>query len=265
MRLVRYLDDGTARLGAVDDRGFVREYVTDVGTVASDQERALADLSPLPVVPRSASIICVGLNYVDHAREAGANLPKMPLLFAKSSNSLIAHGRPILVPTDITREVDYEAELGIVIGRRCSQVTEQEALDNVWGYTCVNDVSARDLQFAHGQWFRGKSLDTFCPVGPFLTTADEVPDPQTLRIRSYVNGEVRQDSTTANMVFSVAELISYISRTITLEPGDLIATGTPAGVGYAREPKALLVPGDQVTVEIDGLGALSNSVAERHP
>jgi 2,4-diketo-3-deoxy-L-fuconate hydrolase len=149
-----------------------------------------------------------------------------------------------------------------VIGRRCSRVTQREALDYVWGYTCVNDVSARDLQFADGQWFRGKSLDTFCPLGPFLTTADEVPDPQALQVRAYVNREVRQDSSTANMVFSVAELISYISTTITLVPGDLIATGTPAGVGYARDPKAALAPGDTVTVEIESLGSLSNPVAE---
>ncbi len=257
MRLVRYLDDDVARYGVVDEHGLVREHVV------GEEERPLESLTLLPIVERSASIICVGLNYVDHAAEAGAALPKVPLLFGKSSNSLLAHGKPVLVPLGITNEVDYEAELGVVMSRRCSNVTEAEALDYVWGYTCVNDVSARDLQFAHGQWFRAKSLDTFCPVGPFLTTADEVPDPQAMRIHARVNGETRQDSSTANMVFSVAELISYISATITLERGDLIATGTPAGVGYGRNPKALLAPGDSVTVEISGLGILSNPVAAR--
>ncbi len=264
MRLVRFLEDGTAKTGTVDPEGVVRGYQADPETpVADTRERHLSELSLLPVVTRSAAIVCVGLNYVDHAEEAGAALPGEPLLFGKSPNSLLAHGAPILLPTETTSEVDYEAELGVVIGRRCTGVAEREALDYVGGYTCVNDVSARDLQFAHGQWYRGKSLDTFCPVGPFIVTPDEVPDPQALGIRAYVNGDLRQDSSTANMVFGVAELISYISRTITLEPGDLIATGTPAGVGYARHPKALLAPGDVITVEIDGVGSLVSPVAEK--
>jgi 2-keto-4-pentenoate hydratase/2-oxohepta-3-ene-1,7-dioic acid hydratase in catechol pathway len=210
-------------------------------------------------IERPGKIICVGLNYRDHAEETGAELPKAPLLFAKWANTLIGPGDPIVIPPEV-HEADYEAELGVVIGRTTSRVSEAGALDAVRGYICVNDVSARDLQFGDGQWTRGKSVDTFCPVGPELVPREEVDDPQALGIRCLVNGEALQDSTTANMIFSVAEIIAYVSRTITLEPGDLIATGTPAGVGIARDPKVLLDDGDEVTIEIDGLGRLTNPV-----
>jgi 2-keto-4-pentenoate hydratase/2-oxohepta-3-ene-1,7-dioic acid hydratase in catechol pathway len=206
-------------------------------------------------------IICVGLNYRDHAEETGAELPTAPLLFAKWPNTLIGPGEPIVLPEE-AREVDYEAELGVVIGRRARRVDEAQALDAVRGYICVNDVSARDLQFADGQWTRGKSPDSFCPVGPRLVPREEVDDPQALAIRCLVNGQVLQDSSTAQMVFSVAEIIAYVSRTITLEPGDLIATGTPAGVGVFRDPKILLKDGDEVTVEVEGLGSLTNPVQQ---
>ena len=206
-------------------------------------------------------IICVGLNYRDHAEETGAELPTAPLLFAKWPNTLIGPGEPIVIPPEAT-QVDYEAELGVVIGRRARRVPEAQALDAVRGYICVNDVSARDLQFADGQWTRGKSPDSFCPVGPRLVPREEVADPQALAIRCLVNGQVLQDSSTAQMVFSVAEIIAYVSRTITLEPGDLIATGTPAGVGVFRDPKILLKDGDEVTVEVEGLGTLTNPVQQ---
>jgi 2-keto-4-pentenoate hydratase/2-oxohepta-3-ene-1,7-dioic acid hydratase in catechol pathway len=206
-----------------------------------------------------SKIICVGLNYRDHAEEQGTELPKAPLLFAKWPNTLIGDGEPIVLPAE-AREVDYEAELGVVIGTRTRHVEEARALDAVQGYICVNDVSARDLQFADGQWTRGKSPDTFCPVGPRLVAREEIDDPQALAVRCTVNGEVLQDSSTANMIFSVAEIIAYISRTITLEPGDLIATGTPAGVGVFRDPKILLQDGDEVSVEVEGLGTLTNPV-----
>jgi 2-keto-4-pentenoate hydratase/2-oxohepta-3-ene-1,7-dioic acid hydratase in catechol pathway len=208
-----------------------------------------------------AKIICVGLNYRDHAEETGAELPTAPLLFAKWANTLIGPGEPIVLPPE-SSQVDYEAELGVVIGRAGRRVAERDALDHVRGYVCVNDVSARDLQFADGQWTRGKSPDTFCPVGPRLVPREEVDDPQALAIRCLVNGEVLQDSTTANMVFSVAEVIAYVSRTVTLEPGDLIATGTPAGVGVFRDPQVLLQDGDEVTVEVEGLGRLTNPVTK---
>ncbi len=210
-------------------------------------------------IERPGKIVCVGLNYRDHAEEQGAPLPEAPLLFAKWQNTLIGHGEPIVIPPIVTK-CDYEAELGVVMGRTVRDVSTENALEAVAGYICVNDVSARDLQFADGQWTRGKSPDTFCPVGPGLVLRDEISDPQQLTIRAILNGTPMQDSTTANMVFGVAELIAYITRTITLEPGDLIATGTPAGVGAFRDPPVFMQPGDEITIEIEGLGSLTNPV-----
>jgi len=210
-------------------------------------------------IERPQKIICVGLNYRDHAEEQGAELPSAPLLFAKWPNALIGPGEAIVLPR-VSKRVDYEAELGVVIGERVRGVSKENALDAVRGYICLNDVSARDLQFSDGQWTRGKSADTFCPVGPRLVPAAEVPDPQALGIRCVLNGEMMQDSTTANMIFGVAEIIAYASATMTFEPGDLIATGTPAGVGVFRDPPVLLKDGDEVTIEIDGLGSLTNPV-----
>lgn len=214
-------------------------------------------------IERPGKIICVGLNYSDHAEEQGSAPPKEPMLFAKWPNSLIGAGDTIVLPPE-SEQVDYEAELGVVIGRTVRRATEASALDAVRGYICVNDVSARDLQFADGQWSRGKSPDTFCPVGPRLVPREEIDDPQALAIRCLVNGRTLQDSSTANMIFSVAEIIAHITRTITLEPGDLIATGTPAGVGVFRDPKVLLQDGDEVTVEVEGLGSLTNPVEKEH-
>ena len=214
--------------------------------------------SRLPI-DRPGKIVCVGMNYRDHAAEAGLDVPEQPVLFAKWDNSLVGPGEPIVIPPGVER-VDYEAELGVVIGRRARRVAVGEALEVVAGYVCVNDVSARGLQFQDGQWTRGKSLDTFCPVGPRLAPAAEVPDPQALAIRCSVNGTLLQDSSTAEMVFGVAEIVSFVSSWITLDPGDLIATGTPAGVGFTREPPVYLEPGDTVTVEIEGVGALTNPV-----
>jgi 2-keto-4-pentenoate hydratase/2-oxohepta-3-ene-1,7-dioic acid hydratase in catechol pathway len=210
-------------------------------------------------ISRPGKIVCVGLNYLDHAAEGGQELPKEPLLFAKWPNTLIGDGDAIVVPPAV-KQVDYEAELGVVIGTTAKRVGEADALDHVAGYICLNDVSARDLQFADGQWTRGKSPDTFCPVGPRLVAREEIDDPQQLGIRCVVNGQTLQDSSTAQMIFSVAEIIAYVTRVITLEPGDLIATGTPAGVGVFRDPKVLLEDGDEVSVEIDGLGTLTNPV-----
>jgi 2-keto-4-pentenoate hydratase/2-oxohepta-3-ene-1,7-dioic acid hydratase in catechol pathway len=215
-------------------------------------------MSALPIeLPQK--IVCVGLNYRDHAEEQGTELPTAPLLFAKWPNALIGAGEPILLPR-VSQRVDYEAELGVVIGSRVRNVSPENALEAVRGYLCLNDVSARDLQFADGQWTRGKSPDTFCPVGPDLVPRDHVPDPQALGIRCILNGEVMQDSSTKNMIFTVAEIIAYASRTMTFEPGDLVATGTPAGVGVFRDPPVLLKDGDEVTIEIDGLGSLTNPV-----
>jgi 2-keto-4-pentenoate hydratase/2-oxohepta-3-ene-1,7-dioic acid hydratase in catechol pathway len=203
-------------------------------------------------------IVCVGLNYRDHAEEQGTTLPERPLLFAKWPNTLIGDGDPIRIPP-VTEKVDYEAELGVVIGRTASRVSTDDALDYVRGYVVANDVSARDLQFSDGQWVRGKSLDTFLPVGDLVPAAD-VPDPQALTIRAVLNGETLQDSNTSNMIFGVAEIVSFVSQAITLEPGDLIITGTPAGVGAFRDPPVWLRPGDEITIEIDGLGSITNPV-----
>jgi 2-keto-4-pentenoate hydratase/2-oxohepta-3-ene-1,7-dioic acid hydratase in catechol pathway len=210
-------------------------------------------------IDRPGKIVCVGLNYRDHAEEQGAPLPEAPLLFAKWQNALIGPGEPIVIPSIVTK-CDYEAELGVVIGTSVRGVSPEDALEAVAGYVCVNDVSARDLQFADGQWTRGKSPDTFCPVGPRLVPRDEIPDPQQLAIRAVLNGEAMQESSTASMVFGVADLIAYITRTITLEPGDLIATGTPAGVGVFRKPPVFMQPGDEITIEIEGIGSLTNPV-----
>jgi len=214
-------------------------------------------MAALPI-DRPGKIVCVGLNYRDHAAESNAPVPERPLLFAKWATALIGPGAEIVLPP-VSDEVDYEAELGVVIGERARGVSVDVALDHVAGYLCVNDVSARDVQMGDGQWTRGKSFDTFCPIGPRLVPADGI-DPQALGIRCVVNGEALQDSTTAEMIFSVAEVIAFASEAITLEPGDLIATGTPAGVGFARNPPIFLRDGDEVTVEIDGVGSLTNPV-----
>jgi len=215
-------------------------------------------MAKLPI-DRPGKIVCVGLNYRDHATESNVDLPTRPLLFAKWQTSLIGPREEIVLPP-VSDEVDFEAELGAIIGRTALRVTVEDALDHVAGYICVNDVSARDVQRGDGQWTRGKSFDTFCPVGPGLVPASEIADPQDLGIRCLVNGEALQDSNTAEMVFGVAEQIAFISESVTLEPGDLIATGTPAGVGFARTPPIFLQDGDEVTVEIEGVGSVTNPV-----
>jgi 2-keto-4-pentenoate hydratase/2-oxohepta-3-ene-1,7-dioic acid hydratase in catechol pathway len=209
-------------------------------------------------ITRPGKIVCVGLNYRDHAEEQGADLPAAPLLFAKFTTTLIGPGDPIVIPSLVTK-CDYEAELGVVIGRTIRGVSKENAFEAVAGYVVANDVSARDLQFSDGQWTRGKSPDTFCPVGPLVPVSD-VSDPHALGIRAILNGETVQDSTTANLIFGIDEIVSYITQTSTLEEGDLILTGTPAGVGVFRDPQRLLQPGDEITIEIDGVGSLTNPV-----
>ena len=204
-------------------------------------------------------ILAIGRNYADHAIEGGGEPPKAPLIFAKLSNALSAHNAPIVLPA-VSETIDWEAELAVVIGRRAKALSEAEALDYVFGYTLMNDVTARDLQRKDGQWTRGKGLDTFAPLGPFITTRDEIPDIQNLKVEGLYNGEVTQTSNTSKMIFSIAYLISYISQGITLEPGDVIATGTPEGVGFFREPPVLLKPGDVCEVRIEKLGTLRNPV-----
>jgi acylpyruvate hydrolase len=210
-------------------------------------------------VPRPGKLVCVGLNYRDHAAESKMPVPERPVLFSKFTTSVIGSGDPIVLPPS-SGKVDYEAELAIDIGRRVKRASREEAARAILGYTIVNDVSARDFQFGDGQWQRGKSCDTFAPMGPWILTADEVADPQKLGIRLRVNGQTLQSSNTDQMVFGAVDLVAYIAETITLEPGDVIATGTPSGVGFARQPPIFLKAGDVVEVEIDGLGVLKNPV-----
>jgi len=210
-------------------------------------------------VPRPGKILCIGLNYRDHATEQGVELPKRPLLFSKFVTCVQRPGGPIRIPRGST-QTDYEAELGVVIGKRASSVRVEDAMDYVLGYCCFHDVSARDFQFADGQWQRGKSCDTFAPFGDYVATADEIADPHALRIQLRLNGATMQDSSTAQLVFRIPELIASISENVTLEPGDVIATGTPPGVGFARKPPVYLKAGDVCEVEIEGLGVLRNPV-----
>jgi 2-keto-4-pentenoate hydratase/2-oxohepta-3-ene-1,7-dioic acid hydratase in catechol pathway len=205
-------------------------------------------------------IVCVGLNYADHTNETGFEPPKAPLLFGKFANTLCGDGDQIVLPSG-GGHVDAEAELAVVVAKRARAIGVEDALSVVAGYTCANDVSARDVQFADGQWFRGKSFDSFCPVGPRIVPVGEL-DPADLRIQQRVNGAVLQDDRTSSLIFDIPYLVSYISQGITLEPGDLILTGTPVGVGFFRDPKVQLRPGDVVEVEIEGIGILRNEVRE---
>ena len=217
-----------------------------------------ATLTYGPCAANPGKIICVGLNYRRHAVESGMPIPTSPVLFPKYSNAIAAPGEPVALQTNAV-EYDYEAELGVVIGRRVKHVSEQDALNYVLGYCNLNDLSARDLQFRTSQWLLGKTLDKFMPIGPYLVTPDEVGDPQALDIRCWVNGTLRQNSSTADMVFNVAYLVSYLSQYMTLEPGDVIATGTPEGVIFGMQEKQWLKPGDEVSIEIAGLGRLTNT------
>lgn len=217
-----------------------------------------------PCVPEPGKIVCVGLNYRKHAEESNMDIPKFPILFNKYNNTLAGHGDSIPLPDD-SEQVDYEAELAIVIGREAKNVTQEDALDYVFGYCAANDLSARDLQFRSNQWLLGKCLDGFCPLGPYLVTADEIKNPNALEISCTVNGEVRQKSNTSDMIFHCDEIISYISRYMTLSPGDVILTGTPEGVvfGYPESERVWLKDGDQVAVEIAGLGCLDNVMVSK--
>ena len=262
MRLCTYRDRGGTRLGSVEDGTVVPLAGRDVADALERTPEPAGPPVPLdglellaPLAP--GKLIGVGLNYRDHAAETGAALPREPLLFSKLASSVTGPGGEVVRPA-YTEELDYEGELAVVIGRRARDVPRERALAHVFGYAVMNDVTARDRQRTEPQWLRAKGGDTFAPFGPWVTTADEVPDPQALTIRTTVNGEVRQDGSTADMVFSVAALVAWCSGSFTLEPGDVITTGTPAGVGVARG--TFLAPGDRIRVEIEGLGALENTV-----
>lgn len=241
--------DAVKSLGQLLEK--LNEAAADVFVDADEMEMG-------PTVPSPGKIICVGLNYRRHAEESDMAIPSEPILFSKFNNALAASGQTIGFPS-IAKEYDYEAELALVIGRRAKNVSVSDALDTVLGYCNANDVSARDLQFRTGQWLMGKTLDGFLPVGPWLVTADEIGDPQNLSIRCWRNGELVQDSNTADMIFSVAEIIAYTSQLMTMEPGDLIITGTPEGVIFGAGEKVWLQDGEEVVVEVQGLGQLRNT------
>jgi 2-keto-4-pentenoate hydratase/2-oxohepta-3-ene-1,7-dioic acid hydratase in catechol pathway len=227
------------------------------------QQRVLLDASDVHILPPVAvppKIVCLGLNYRDHAEEAHVPIPTRPLLFSKPSTAIIGPEDFVVYPKTST-QVDYEVELAAIIGKRGKDIAESDALDFIAGYTVFNDISARDIQFADKQWFRGKSFDTFAPTGPCLVLREQVGDPHNLKMELRVNGEVRQRSTTANMIFKIPQLVAFISNAMTLQPGDIIATGTPAGVGYyARPERRLLKVGDLMEAEIEGVGVLRNRV-----
>ncbi len=288
MRLISHHDDGSVRSGVLigdavvdaEAAGARAEIDRPLRTTRSilalgDEQRArlgeaaaelegtpISELRLAPPVHDPQKILCIGLNYRAHAAEAEKEEPGTPIVFTKFRTSLIADGDPIELPPSNPDMVDWEGELAVVIGRRARRVPEAEALDHVAGYMPFNDVSGRDLQLASPQWTMGKAFDTSGPCGPALVLSDEVPDPQALQLRTILNGEVVQEASTAEMIFTVARLIAFISSLITLDVGDVIATGTPAGVGFARDPKRFLAPGDEIEVEVENLGRLSNPVKE---
>lgn len=288
MKLVTFVESGSSRIGALRTRNG-RQVIFDLsgvdprlptemkslldggGPALARAEEALAkaesgaafELSAVTLrapIPRPGKIICVGLNYRDHAEESNMPIPDAPTIFSKFANSVLGPGEPIVIPR-VTNKIDYEGELAFVIGQRARYVAQEAALDYVAGYMAFNDVSARDYQMRTSQWTIGKTFDTFAPMGPALVTADEIPDPHALDLRVTIGGEVLQSSNTRNLIFSVPSLIAYLSEVMTLEPGDVVATGTPGGVGFARTPPRFLQAGDVVQVEIERIGKLVNPVA----
>ena len=267
MRLATLRVDGTECLAAADAGGYRR---LDTSEGLTGLLRAGIDPRGLPLgdpvegelaAPlRPGKIVAIGLNYLDHIRESNLERPERPLVFAKFPSSVIGPTDAIELDETLTSRIDWEVELAVVVGRRMRRVAERDALDHVLGYTVGNDVSARDVQFSESQWIRAKSFDTFCPLGPVVVTTDEIADPQALRLRTRVNGVVMQDSSTAEMVFGVAELLAFCSRSFTLEPGDVVLTGTPWGCGEFMDPPRSLAAGDVVETEIDGIGVLRNPV-----
>ncbi|TLD68967.1 5-carboxymethyl-2-hydroxymuconate isomerase [Phragmitibacter flavus] len=263
MKIIRFLDSlDLIRHGVLQEDGSAVLLEGDLyGEYRASETRAEIKKLLAPISP--VSIPCIGLNYLKHAAETNAPIPQWPVLFHKPITATQSPGGPIQIPTHLASDqVDFEAELAVVIGKTCKNVSKADALSYVLGYTCANDISARDWQKARGgsQWCRGKSFDTFCPLGPHLVTADEIPNPNALRIQTILNGEVMQDSNTADMIFDIPTLIEFLSGSTTLLPGTVILTGTPSGVGMARTPQVWLKPGDNVIIEIESIGQLSNPV-----
>lgn len=271
MKIAQYYRKETLCLGSVENDGIVpldfqgtmHEYIMNPRSLQPAGEPVpLEEVRFAPPVTRPSKIIAIGLNYLDHVRESHGEMPKVPVVFAKFPNSLVGHRDPIRWSQEITQKVDFEAELAVIIGTEAYRCEKSKALDVVFGYTCANDVSARDLQFGDGQWVRGKSLDTFCPLGPWIVTAEDIQDPHDLKIRSWLNGTLMQDSHTSLMIFKIPHLISFLSHCFTLAPGDIILTGTPHGVGAFRDPSIYMNDGDEIIVEIEGIGKLQNTCLE---
>lgn len=272
MKLVMYsVNDGDVKAGLLEDsevRQLAGEDTTMISLIKEGADKqpvggdslSLEEVKLHPPISKPSKVIGIGLNYEDHAEETGADIPEKPIVFAKYPNTIAGPGDTIRIPK-ITEQADYEAELAVVIGKRAKNVAAEEALEYVFGYMNANDVSSRDLQFSEGgQWSRSKSIDTFAPIGPYLVTKDEIEDPQKLSVKCTLNGEVMQEGNTEKMIFSVAEIVAFLSTGMTLEAGDIILTGTPPGVGVARDPQVFLKDGDEVTIEIEGLGTLTNPV-----
>ena len=267
MRLVTFLDrSGHAEAGLLSGKeiaslGSSMLSVCATGNLSAvpGPRYSLSEVKLLAPIPRPPKFICVGLNYRDHAAEARMEIPKVPTIFSKFTNVLIGPGEPIVLPK-VSTKPDYEAEFAFVIGRGGRYISASRAMDHVFGYTIVNDVSARDFQGHSTQWLMGKTFDTFAPTGPWIVTRDEIADPHALDISLEIGGETLQQSNTREMIFKIPDLIEYISQVVTLEPGDIVATGTPAGVGFARTPRRWLKPGEEVIVRIQGIGELRNPV-----
>ncbi|KQW21400.1 hypothetical protein ASC80_15100 [Afipia sp. Root123D2] len=289
MRLVSYVEEGNTRIGVLDPAGaqvrefrvpwlagawsmadFIREGLESLALMKLGPARDLSDVKLLaPLFAPRRNIICVGKNYHEHAKEFSSSgfdasatevVPEFPVIFSKNVGSVSGPGDPIPASDDVDGSVDYEGELAVVIGRGGRNIDPEAAMSHVFGYTIVNDVTARQAQRRHKQWFLGKSLDGFCPMGPSIVTQDEIPDLKKVELRTFVNGEIRQRSSIGNLIFGIPEVVSTISRFMKLIPGDVIATGTPSGVGIGFDPPKFLRPGDEVVVEIDGIGELRNPV-----
>jgi 2-keto-4-pentenoate hydratase/2-oxohepta-3-ene-1,7-dioic acid hydratase in catechol pathway len=269
MRLVTFQSEGRAPQAGIvqaDNRitglgmDMISVIAAGVSSAAAGPSYNLSNVELLAPIPRPPKLICVGLNYRDHAREAGLQIPSVPTIFSKFSNVVIGPGAPIVLPKISTRP-DYEAEFAFVIGPGGRNIPAARALDHVFGYTIVNDVSARDYQMSTSQWLMGKTFDTFAPMGPWIVTADEIADPHALDISLEIGAEILQHSNTRELVFGIPALIEFISSVVTLEPGDVVSTGTPAGVGFARKPPRYLKAGDEVVIRIQGIGELRNPVA----
>ena len=267
MKLAQFYQKGRTRLGVVEGKdlfpidfsGDMISFIQEGGFIdAKGKPISLSNVKLAPPVSHPSKIVALGLNYKDHADESKGKVPEVPLIFAKFPNSIIGPYDEILWDSQLTSKVDFEAELAVIMGKEARNCHEDSAMETVFGYTCGNDVSARDLQFGDGQWVRGKSLDTFCPLGPWIVTADEIHDPHNLGITCNLNGVTMQESNTGQMIFNIPTLISFLSKYFTFFPGDVILTGTPHGVGTFRDPPIYMKEGDVVVVEIEGIGRLRN-------